>query len=83
MHLELTSDSLSMPLTSINSTNPSTNHRNFRVCHFEIFFCYIPMKISQSFLGSKNGSYLMITLVSSSKQHMPKYMQHSVGEFAS
>ena len=26
------------------------------VIHFEIYFCFIPMKISQSFLASKDGS---------------------------
>ena len=37
------------------------------------------MKISESFLGSKDGSkFLMITLVSSPKQHLRKDMQHSV-----
>ena len=41
------------------------------------FFCFIPMKISQSFLGSKHGSILMIILVSNPKQHQRKDMQHS------
>ena len=55
------------PFASINTTNLRTNPWNFcekisRIGGFEnlrfwIFFCFIPMKISQSLLVSKDGSF--------------------------
>ena len=43
------------------------------------FSCFIPMKISQSFLGSKDGSkILMITLVSSKFLAMRNITLYSV-----
>ena len=56
----------------------------FSVGHFEFlfqekkFFCFIPMKISQSFMGSKDGSILMIALVSSQKLPTPNIFGSSV-----
>ena len=64
---------ISLPFVSIYPTNPRTNSSHFhekkRIVRIEeltvfelailIFFCFIPMKISQSFLGSKDGSKLL------------------------
>ena len=78
-----------MPFASINPTHARTNFGEkilrigclFLIGHFGFyfqFFFFISMKISQRFLGSKDGSNWF--LVSSPKQHLRKDMQHSVHE---
>ena len=45
---------------------------------FKIFFCFILMKISQSFMGRKGGSQFWY--LSSPKQHLGKHMQPGVSQ---
>ena len=82
----------SMPFASINPSNPRTNPWNFhkkilRIGDFEkctflsrpfwIFFCFFPMKISQSLLVSKDGSKFWS---SQTWQHFLTHTKHSWGE---